>query len=171
MQFSSKLAEADLNEVGKMTRSKMYWVKLVVANWYGAALLLIAVWATISGLLGQTKPNWQAVAVIWVVAAGLVLWSVYWARRGRARQLVRLNATLPDQVDFTNEGVKWNGPDGATGFLPWRNFKGWREGRRVVLVDQREGSRAVILPVAQMSDMEREPIRQFLQSHIPPVGQ
>jgi hypothetical protein len=108
MQFSSKLAEADLNEVGKMTRSKMYWVKLVVANWYGAALLLIAVWATISGLLGQTKPNWQAVAVIRAVAAGLVLWSVYSARRGRARQLVRLNATLPDQIGFTNDGVKWS---------------------------------------------------------------
>jgi hypothetical protein len=170
-QFTGKLSQADLNDVGKMTRSKMYWVKLVVANWYGAALLLIVVWATISGLLGQTKPNWRAVAVIWAVVAGLILWTVYRTKRVRAKQLTQMNSTLPDQISFTNDGVKLDGPDGATGFLPWRNFKGWREGRRVVLVDQREGNRAVLILVAQLSEMERLPIRQFLQSHIPPVSQ
>lgn len=171
MQISGKLTEADLNDVRKTTRSKTYWLKLLLGNWYGIALLLIVVWATISGLLGQTNPNWRAVALIWALLAGIVLWAVYRTKRARAREFKQLNATLPDQVSLTNDGVKWDGPNGATGFLPWRNFKGWRQGRRVVLVDEREGNRFVILPVAQLSEVERLPIRQLLRSHISPGSQ
>lgn len=170
MQFAGKLNEADLFEIGKRSRTKMYWVRLVVANWYGTALLLMVVWGTIAGLLGQINPNWRVIGIIWVVVAGLGFWAVYNTRRTRARQLTQLNAVLPDQVSLTNDGVKLDGPNGATGFLPWRNFKGWREGHRIVLLDQCEGNRAVMLPVAQLSEIEREPIRQFLQSHIPPIN-
>lgn len=95
MQFAGKLTEADLNDVGKMTRSKGYWLKLVIANWYGMALLIIPTWATISGLLGQTKPNWRAVAIIWAVDAALGLRAVYSTRRARGRQLTQLNARFP----------------------------------------------------------------------------
>lgn len=34
-QFSGKLTEADLNDVRRMLRSKMYWPKLLAKNWYG----------------------------------------------------------------------------------------------------------------------------------------
>ena len=49
----------------------------------------------------------------WLVIAGIVVWSVFRTKQERARELARLNATLPDQLDFTNDGVKLNGPDGA----------------------------------------------------------
>jgi hypothetical protein len=170
MRFTGKLTEADLNDVRKMTQSKMHWLKLLLANWYGTALILILVWGTISGLMGQTKPNWRAITLVWVVVAGIVLWAVYRTKRARARKLTQLNATLPDQVSLTTEGVKLDGPSGATGFLPWRNFKGWREGSQVVLVDQSQGDRFVILPVQQLSEIERQSIREFLQSHISPAS-
>jgi hypothetical protein len=170
MQFQGKITEADLKDAQKMSVSKMYWPKLLLANWYGTALILGLIWATISGLLGQTKPNWRAVAMIWVVVAGIVLWVVYRAKRSQARELTELNATLPDQVILTNAGVKCDGPNGATGFLPWRTFKGWREGRRVVLIDQSQGNSVVILPVAQLSEVERLSLRQYLQSQIPAIG-
>lgn len=167
MQFTGRLTEEDLTDVGKMTRSKTYWPKLLLTNLYGAALLLILMWATIAGFLRPDRPNWRAIAAIWVLVVGLVLWVGYRTRRARARELKQLNATLADQIGLTNDGVKFDGPNGATAFQPWRNFKGWREGRRVVLVDLREGSRFVMLPVAQLSEIERQSVRQFLQSHIP----
>jgi hypothetical protein len=170
MQFTGKLTEADLNDVRKMTRSKMYWLKLLAANWYGTALTLIVIGATISGLLGLTKPNWQAVALIWAVVAGIVLWAVYGTKRAQALELTQLNATLPDQVNLTAEGVRLDGPNGATGFLPWRNFNGWREGGQVVLVHKSQGNRFVILPVPQLSEIDRQSIREFLQSHISPAS-
>jgi hypothetical protein len=164
MQFAGKLSEIDLRDVGKMTRTKMYWIRVVVANWYGTALLLAVVWGTIAGLLGKINPNWQAIGMIWALVAALGFWATYRTKRAWKRRLAELNAQLP--VSFANDGVKLDGPNGATGFLPWRNFKSWREGTRVILVDQYEGNRAVILPVAQLTETEREPIRQFLKSHI-----
>jgi hypothetical protein len=62
--------------------------------------------------------------------------------------------------------VKLSGPDGASGFLPWRNFKGWREGKLVMLLDQAQKNHFVILPIAHLSEIQREPVRQFLRSHI-----
>ena len=166
MCFTGKLTEADLNDVGKMARSNMYWPKLLAANWYGLALLLAVIWATILGLLGRTKPNWTEVALIWAVVAAIVGWAVYSTKRARARELTQLNATLPDHISLTTDGIKLDGPNGATGFLPWRTFKGWREGLRIVLVDKSEGNRFVMLPVAQLSEIERQSIRHFLQSHV-----
>jgi hypothetical protein len=170
MQFQGKITEADLNEVRKMTVSKMYWPKLLLANWYGVALILALIWATISGLFGWTNPNWRFMAIWWAVLGGIVLWVVYSTKRTMAREFSQLNATLPDHLNLTTDGVKIDGPNGASAFLPWRTFKGWREGRRVVLIDQSQGNSVVILPVAQLSEIERLSIRQYLQSHIPTIG-
>ena len=168
MQFTGKVTEADLSDVRKMTLSKMHWFKLLLANWYRAGIILAISWATIAGLLGQERPNWRAVSVIWMVIAGVVGWSVYDTKRKQVRELTKLNATLADHIILTNDGLKWSGPNGASGFLPWRNFKGWREGQRVMLVDQCEGNRFVILPFGELSEIQREPVRQFLRLHIAP---
>lgn len=169
MRFTGKVNELDLSDIRKTTRTKTYWLKLLLANWYGVGLLIVVMWGTISGLLGQLKPNWGGIAIVWAVIAAIFAWSFYSTRRAQARDFTRLNATLPDQVNLTNEGVKLDGPNGATSFLPWRIFKGWREGQRVILIDETEGNRFVILPVAQLSEIERQQARQFLQAQIPPA--
>ena len=171
MQFGGKINEVDLNDIEKMSRSRTYWLKVVLANWYATALLIIVLWGTISGLIGQTKPNWQGLAIVWAILIALFLWAFYRAKRRRTQQLTQLNATLPDEVNLTSDGIKWSGPNGATGSMPWSNFKAWREGRRVMLIDQTQGNRVVILPIATLSDIDRIPIRQFLQSHIQPVNE
>src|SRR5260370_21792079 len=132
MQFQGKVTEAYLKEVQKMSLSKMYWPKLSLSNWYGLALILALVWATISGLLGRTNPNWRNIAIIWAVVVGIALWVLYRTKRTIAREFTQLNATLPDHLNLTTEGLEIDGPNGASAFLPWRTFKGWREGRRVV---------------------------------------
>ena len=70
---------------------------------------------------------------------------------------------------LADDGVKCNGPNGAMGFHPWRNFSRWREGKRVVLIDQSQGGGFVILPVADLSEIERESIRGILKAHLPPL--
>lgn len=166
MQFKGKLTEEDLNDLRRVVRSKMYWPKLLVANWYGLMLLCVALWATVAGLLGARHPNWSVLSILWVVLLGLFTWSFYSAKRTMAKEFLQLNATLPDWISLVNDGTKLNGPNGATGFWPWNNFKGWREGQRVMLLDMQSGA-FVILPVAELADPERQSIRQFLRSHIP----
>jgi hypothetical protein len=74
-------------------------------------------------------------------------------------------------MNLTSDGIKCDGPNGATALVPWRTFKGWKEGRRVILVHRGEGIGFVILPIEQLFETERQTIRQFLQSHILPARQ
>ena len=167
MQFPGKLTEQDLKDVQRIVRSKSYWARLALRNWYGIALLVAVTWGTIAGLLGQTKPNWPALGIVWAVIAGIFGWSFYRAKQGQMRALAKFNAASADQISLANDGVKMNGPNGATRFLPWINFKGWREGSRTVLLDQTQENQFVILPIAQLSEIERQQLRGLLRSQIP----
>jgi hypothetical protein len=140
-----------------------------MANWYGLALLCIVLWASIAGLLGGLHPNWSAIGLIWLIILGLFGWSFYSVKRQRAKEFQQLNLTLPDWVNVAEDGVRLNGPNGATGSWPWNNFKGWREGSRVVLLDLQSGA-FVILPVTDLSDVERQSLLHFVQLHIAPAN-
>lgn len=170
MQFTRKLTEADMRDVRKMTRAKTYW--LTMSLW-GAAMVYMTVrgWTVTANILARAPSEWQMATAVWGGTAAVILYALYNQSRTRSRQLVQMNATRPDEMELTNEGLKCDGPNGATAMVPWRNFKGWKEGRQVMLVERTEGNRFFILPVAQLSEMERMTIRQFLQSHIPPVRQ
>lgn len=165
MQFNGKLDEADLDDVRRIVRSKMYWPKLLAANWYALTILCIILWATIEGLLGMLHPNWRLVGWMWVVLLGLFAWGFYRTKKARAKQFSQLETTLPDWIDLGDDGVKINGPNGAVAFNPWSNFKGLREGKRVMLLDRQKGG-FVMLPVTQLSEMERQSIRELFQLHV-----
>ena len=167
MQFPGKLTDLDLKDAQRVARSRSYWAKLALRNWYGIAVLVAVAWGTIAGLLGQTKPNWASLDIIWAVVVAILIWSIYRAKQGQARTLTKLNAALADRVSLTNDGVKMDGPNGASRFLPWVNFKGWREGKRTFLLDQVQENQFVILPVAQLSEIERQQLRGLLRSQIP----
>jgi hypothetical protein len=95
-----------------------------------------------------------------------VVWAVYSTKKGMAREFTRLNITLPDWVTLSNDGIKFDSSNGATSFYPWSNFKGWREGRRVLLMDQSQGG-FVIRPISDLADVERQALRDTLRSHLP----
>lgn len=170
MQLTGKVNGLDLKDVQRMARQKSYWVKLFIRNSYAFLLLVAIAWITIAGLLGQTRPNWKAVGIIWAVIILIAIWSVYKVKRGQAKTLTQLNTVLSDQMVLANDGVKMDGPNGATRFLPWTNFKGWREGQRTILLDQTQANQFVILPIAQMSEIERQQLRSLLKSQIPSVN-
>jgi hypothetical protein len=168
IQFTSKLTDADMRDVRRITRARAYWPVMLL--WaVGMIYMTVRGWTLTAGILARTPSEWPTATVAWGGAAAVILWGYYSHFRTRSRQLSQMNTERPDQMDLTDEGLKCEGPNGATALIPWRNFKGWKEGRQVMLVERAEGNRFFILPVAQLSEMERMSIRQFLQSHIPPV--
>jgi hypothetical protein len=166
MQIPGKITEADLKDVRKMARSKMYWLKFVLANWYGLAILCILIWATFGALIGDIKPNWRALGTIWLVIAAFFAFLYYRTKTAMKREFNDLNERLPDRISLATDGIHLDGPHGATGFQPWRNFKGWREGQRIFLIDQSQGG-FFILPVAAFPPVQRETLRQMLDGQIP----
>jgi YcxB-like protein len=163
--FSGKLTEPDFKDVRRMVRSKMYWPKLLAANWYGVLLLCALAWATVAGLVGRNDPNWKALGIFWVVIAGIIGWAFYSTKKSIAKESAQLNATLPDGVTIENGGVKLELPAGATAFHPWQSFRGWREGQRVILLDKTDQS-FIMVPVAELPEIDRESLRQFLRGAI-----
>ena len=160
------MTESELDDVRKLVRSKWYWPKLLTANFYGLLLFLGILYATVEALLGHTHPNWNALGIIWIVIAGIIAWAFYRAKRSRAKESAHLNSTLPDWVKFETGGVHLELPNGAKAFHPWRNVKGYREGKSVVLIDL-DGGTFIMVPVTELSEPERDSIRQFLNSQFP----
>jgi hypothetical protein len=167
-QFSGKLTEADLNDVRRMLRSKMYWPKLLAKNWYGVLLLGAVLWATVAAATGATHPNWDGIALIWLVIAGIVAWAFYSSRKSIQKESARLNGTLPDTVIFDQNGIRLELPAGAKAYHPWQSFDHWREGERVILLDKQDGT-FIMLSVAEIPAPERESVRQFLRGSIRPT--
>jgi hypothetical protein len=73
---------------------------------------VVVVWATISGLVGHTKPNWGAIALIWATIGGIVLFTIYKTKRDHKRELDQMNAALPDWISLATDGAKLDGPSG-----------------------------------------------------------
>lgn len=167
MRLSGKLTEMDVNDLRRMVRSKWYWPRFVLENWYGMAIICILLWASIGGLMGKIHPNWRLVGPMWAVVAAFVALAIYRTKRRMTGEFTRLNATLPDWIHLANDGLKFEGPGGASAFQSWGDFKGWREGGRVMLVDRVEGHGFVILPVGDVSEAERQALRDTLRSQLP----
>ena len=151
MEFSGKLTTEDVDDLAILLRPKRYWLSFVLETWHGAALFAAIAWATILAFLGRTSPNRLAMGVIWLVIAGIVVWTAYTVRRDRQHDLVRLNATLPDRVQLTSEGIKWAPSSGGRGLLRWSELGGWRERGRIIAIDDDAGAAVVFFSVAEMT--------------------
>jgi hypothetical protein len=168
VRFRGKLTREDLDEARKLVSPKTRWPRVLFRNWYLVLLVGALVWTTLSAFSETLRPNRLATGLMWIAVVALASKVAYRVKTDKLRQLARLKVTWPDWFTLTEDGIESCGPGRATSFHPWENFKSWREGRRVILVQRERGKRAAVLPVANLSDAARQEVRQFLQSHIPP---
>ena len=124
-------------------------------NWYGIVVIGLLLWVMIDSLVRGTEIHWRGVGALWAVIAALFALVVFRTRRETAREFARLNATLPDWVTLGPEGLKFDGPNGATAFQPWGNYKSWRRGKEVILLDRWQGEGFTMLAFSQLSESER----------------
>ena len=163
MQIRGKLTPSELNEVHQLVRPKMYWPKLLFKNLYGILLLTAILWATVAAIFKNTHANWSAFAIVWSVIVAIFAWSFYSAKNSARKEFSQLSAALPDNVLLEEGGVRTDGPNGAMSFRPWQNFKAWRTGKRVMLLDL-QSEAFIILPLE--SDAQAQLIQNFVASHL-----
>jgi hypothetical protein len=166
MQFTSKLTKEDMREFRRMTGSDSY-ILLFVVYPIGMIFSLLRLWRVTLAFLTRTPSELPYFVLGWIVAIGFIPWTWFYRGQQQAKELDRQNATRPDTMTFTDTGLNCDGPAEATALMPWRQFTSWREGKNVFLLKSGVGKSYAILPVSQVSD--REPIRQFLKSHIVPL--
>ena len=168
MEFGTKFTVDDLDDLGRLLQPKWFWPQLVLEHFQGLAIVAAIIWVTILALLGRTTSSWLALTVIWLVVLGVFGWGAYAVRRERTAELAQLNDDLPDRVRFTNEGAIWDTQEGNRAVLHWAHVKGWRERSRVLVLDGVDGSPAMILPIGHLTEVERQSLRDYLRSQIPP---
>jgi hypothetical protein len=163
MTFTEKLTEADLKDVRRIVGKWRYRYR----TFYGPILLLVF---SVEYIRRPATNVGMIAPLAGIFFAGL-LYALYLRRRTFAQRLAKANAMRPDRIMLTDDGVQSEGPHGATSLVPWRSFRSWREGNRVILLEKSEGKHFLVLPIGQLSQMDRHSTRQFLQSHISPVYQ
>lgn len=163
MQFTSKLTKEDYNEFRKMSGADSN-LTLFVFYPIGMAFALLRLWKMTLVFVTRTPSELPYFVIGWIVAVGFIPWTWFYRAHQRANALERMNGLRPDTITFTDTGLDCRGPAGAMALIPWQQFTSWREGKRVFLLKFAGAKRYAILPVSQVSD--REPIRQFLKSHI-----
>lgn len=163
MRFTSKLTDADFDDLQKLT-NKTFWMdpaKVVIEY----VLATLGLWSSLKVYLHRAPSIWPIDAAIGLLVAGSVTWLLFRRKQKRIEELARLNAARPNHLDLANEGITYDGFNGTETLVPWIKFKSWREGHRVILVERTAGG-FVILPVSRLPEVERTLVRHLLQSNL-----
>lgn len=166
MELNGKLTSTELKGVGKLVRSRWYWLRWLVSNVHGlivmGAILSAAMVTTIHG----DRTDWLRILLIWVLFMGICVLAVTKTIRATKRELEKVNRGRPDLIRLTDAGVRTQSSIGVTSDSPWRAFRAWRSNDWVTLLDLAEGDGYIILPTSGLSASSRQLLAGTLISHL-----
>lgn len=164
MQLRSSLSPAELGEGFRLNRTKSFWFRMALANWYALALTCAVLWAAASSLIHPTaQGNWGTIGILLGVAGLLLAFSWYRVQRQIA-QTARKLGSADGVLALQEDGVRESAPGGALSFIPWSEYTSWKEGPSVFTLTSSKGFRC--LPKSGLSDAEVAQLRNYLQSKI-----
>jgi HAMP domain-containing protein len=162
VQIRTQITSADLREALRLNRKKTYWLNVFLGNWYATLLLIAITWAEIARLVDR-KP-------IRAASLGLLLIPIFflWFSRNRAQSRLRTAAAqLSDtqsSVSIDEKGITAASPTGAIGFVPWRDYSGWKEGKDVFTLTTDKSFR--VLPKRGLNEGDLEQLRSMFRTQI-----
>jgi hypothetical protein len=118
MQFIGKLNEADLADVRKLRRTKLYWAWVLLANKYPIVFGMIMLYAIYSGFEGWSTPDWPLTAAFFAVVIGVAAFALFKKRQSARETPKNVNEKLPERIDLIPEGVKLDGINGRNRTVP-----------------------------------------------------
>ena len=170
MQFHGKLTEVEIKEATRFVQPKGYarrvalsYIRLIVY----AVIVLAIVYASV---VQHARIPPQLIAIRVAILLVIGGFSYFRYRKGTREAVETLDASLPDSLALSAEGVRMDGPNGAQGFQPWVNYTGWREGEHVVLLQRKEKGLYNVLPVSGLGGAEREGLRGLLAEYLPKLA-
>ena len=163
MRIRATITPSELQEAARMSRSKYFWLRFFVANWYATALCLLLIGVAINALVSGGHPQWGAMGLLFVICSFFIWFSWY-----------RYNRSLPKSASGMSEragtlllgpdGIKMELASGASTFIPWSSYTKWQEGKSVFVITGKEG--ATVIPI---EDGSNHTIRNLLLSKIGPL--
>jgi len=87
MQIRTEFTPDELSQAMRLNRTKMYWHKVFLANWYATLLLIVVIWADIARIIAGTPIQLNSLGLLLIPI--FFLW-FYWYR---TRQSMRKAAS------------------------------------------------------------------------------
>ncbi len=170
MQFQGKLNEVEVKEATRFIRPKGYGARMALSY---TRLIIYAV-IVVAILFASFVRHAHIPPQVLAIRVGLLLLiggaSYYRYRKGSREAVANLDASLPDSLTLSAEGVRLDGPNGAQGFQPWASYSGFREGVHVVLLQRKEKGLYNVLPISGLGSGERGALRGMLGNYLGPAG-
>ncbi len=162
MQIRTEITPDELSQAIRLNRSKMYWPRVFLANWYASLLLIVIVWAEIARYVSG-KPV-QASAAGLVLIPVFFLW-LYWFRtQGAVRKAASELSDTQGTASIDGKGISAYSSTGATSFVPWSQYSGWKEGQDVFTLTT--GKTFRVLAKRGLSEGEIEQLRSTFHAQI-----
>jgi hypothetical protein len=153
-----------MGEAMRLNRTRMYWFIASTNSWYVITPLIIILWVDIAALTNGGPILPASLGLILLL--GFFLWfDWYWSREAVRRAASSQPGHRKGSASFDEKGISASYVTGATAFVPWREFSGWKEGEGVFTITLPSGTFRVFSKRG-LSEPELEQLRSLLRSQI-----
>ena len=167
MQFSGKLNEVEVKEATRFIRPTGYSLRMSLSYLRLVIYAAIVIWILYATFVRHAHIPPQLIISRVVILVIIGAYSLFRYRKGSRDAVAALDASLPDALTLSAEGVRLQGPNGAEGFQPWISYIGFREGDHVVLLQRKEKGLYNVLPVSGLEPAARGALLGLLSGHLP----
>jgi YcxB-like protein len=162
LNIRTEVTPDELTQALRLNRTRMYWPKLLLANWYASLLLIALVCAETSRVI-EGKPIQPSSLGLLLIPLAL-LW-LYWYRSNAAiRTAATQMSDTQGSATIDPNGISASSSTGATSFIPWREYGGWKEGTDVFTLTTEKSFR--VFSKRGLNDIDLEQLRSLFRSYI-----
>ena len=173
MQIEVWFTTQATDEAAGMTSRWYAWPLLLLGNLQGVALVAALL---IGGCVIFVKGVFTARPDLSRAALGIVMvvvpvvgfrWSLRHERRKADEELAAIN---PQKLTFDADGLHTLEKTGASSFVPWSSFTGFREGKAVILLrDAGSAKNYRMIPKKTVPESGVEQMRSSIREHLPEI--
>ncbi len=162
VQIHTEITADELSQAIGLNRTPTYWLKVLQANGYAVVLLVAILWVDIKNqIAGKHVPpvSWALLLI------PVLLICFYWYRKHSAvRRAVSKPSNTPGSASVDANGITTTTSTGATSFVPWGEYRGWKEGKDVFTLTK--GKSFHVLTKRGLNEAEVEQLRSLFRSQI-----
>jgi hypothetical protein len=160
MEIRASFTTAELQEVARLSRSRLFWLRFLAVNWYATTLCVVVICVVVNAEIHHQQVQWRGILIVLAMIAAI--YSFAWFRYTRKfSRLAARSAVRNKTCTLDGDGIHIVAESGATSFAPWESFDRCLEGKLIFLL---KGNDAVM--AIPFDDSNRDSLRGYIRSNI-----
>lgn len=167
VQIHTEITADELSQAISLNRPTTYWLKVLRANGLAIAMIVGIVWADIHiRIAGKHIPpvRFVLLLIVLLLIPVSLIWLYWYREQSAVRRAVSRPSNTPESASVDANGIRTSTSTGATSFVPWSEFSGWKEGKDVFTLTK--GKSFDVLTKRGLNEAEVEQLRSLFRSQI-----